>query len=288
MEAIGKRVFLLGMHAFRLQNFLVSSNKEWQERQRKTYPEKPEACFYVDFHTHCLPGLDDGAKDLDVSLQMLHCEASQQVDLLIATPHYYPHRETIEGFLQRRETAYSALLSCPEAGGISLLRGAEVYLERDLEYEKDLSSLCFTGTNCLLLEFPYRRLEDWVLAAVENIGYKYRIRPILAHMDRYRQEFTPEDYDRIFAIENVVCQINAEALLQRSGLSFVLSLIKKKVPLVFGSDCHDMGDRAPVLARGLSVLREKVGDGVFFRLMEEAASLVSIGKGSSGCRHLGM
>lgn len=61
----------------------------------------------IDCHTHLLPGIDDGAKDLSTSLEMLNEEKKQGVDYVIATPHFYANRDKMEKFIDRRERAYS-------------------------------------------------------------------------------------------------------------------------------------------------------------------------------------
>ena len=43
----------------------------------------------IDFHTHILPGVDDGSKNLDESLQLLQMEQQQGIDIVVLTPHYY-------------------------------------------------------------------------------------------------------------------------------------------------------------------------------------------------------
>lgn len=43
----------------------------------------------IDFHSHILPGIDDGARNLETSLAMLRQVSSQRVDYMIATPHFY-------------------------------------------------------------------------------------------------------------------------------------------------------------------------------------------------------
>ena len=43
----------------------------------------------IDFHTHILPGIDDGAKDVSVSAAMLEMEKEQGVNEIVLTPHYY-------------------------------------------------------------------------------------------------------------------------------------------------------------------------------------------------------
>ena len=47
----------------------------------------------TEYHCHILPGIDDGAKDVETSLEMIETMKSQGVDRIIATPHFYAHRE---------------------------------------------------------------------------------------------------------------------------------------------------------------------------------------------------
>ena len=47
----------------------------------------------TDFHSHILPGVDDGSKDVEMSVAMLRTLAEQGVDRVVATPHFYPRRE---------------------------------------------------------------------------------------------------------------------------------------------------------------------------------------------------
>ena len=63
----------------------------------------------VDFHSHILPGIDDGSKSLEMSIEMLRLEAEQGIGHVVATPHFYPQYDTPERFLERRAAAQNAL-----------------------------------------------------------------------------------------------------------------------------------------------------------------------------------
>ena len=43
----------------------------------------------IDFHTHILPGIDDGSRNVEMSLRMLAAQREQQVDEIVATPHLH-------------------------------------------------------------------------------------------------------------------------------------------------------------------------------------------------------
>jgi protein-tyrosine phosphatase len=60
----------------------------------------------IDFHTHVLPGIDDGSRDIAMTERMLEMEMEQGITRVIATPHFYAHRRSVDSFLERRSAAY--------------------------------------------------------------------------------------------------------------------------------------------------------------------------------------
>ena len=63
----------------------------------------------IDFHTHILPGIDDGSSDLQMSMAMLNEERHQGVDVVVLTPHFYGSQESIDHFIHKRNKAYALL-----------------------------------------------------------------------------------------------------------------------------------------------------------------------------------
>ena len=59
----------------------------------------------IDFHSHVLPGIDDGSPSVEASVEMLRMEAEQGIRHVVATPHFYPRHDTPEHFLRRRAEA---------------------------------------------------------------------------------------------------------------------------------------------------------------------------------------
>ena len=86
----------------------------------------------IDFHTHVLPGMDDGAADEETSLGMLRLCTEQGVDTVFATSHFYADEEDPASFLKRRAEAFRRLREAYAAGGNdageipTLLPGAEI------------------------------------------------------------------------------------------------------------------------------------------------------------------
>ena len=63
----------------------------------------------IDFHSHVLPGIDDGSRNIETSIEMLRLSRNAGVDRMIATPHFYADEDRIEHFLEKREHAYQRL-----------------------------------------------------------------------------------------------------------------------------------------------------------------------------------
>ena len=63
----------------------------------------------TDLHTHILPGMDDGARNVQESLDLLRMEWEQGVHTVVLTPHLYRDRENLSHFLHRRERAVEEL-----------------------------------------------------------------------------------------------------------------------------------------------------------------------------------
>ena len=63
----------------------------------------------TDFHTHVLPGMDDGSASLSESIAMLREAFQQGITHVVATPHFYPQKDSPEEFLRRRQVAEDRL-----------------------------------------------------------------------------------------------------------------------------------------------------------------------------------
>ena len=110
----------------------------------------------IDFHSHILPGIDDGSKTVDMSIAMLRMEAEQGIRHVVATPHFYPQHDTPERFLRRRAEAEYVLR---EAMGKydnlpKLSLGAEVYYFPGISDSESISKLTIDQKRCILIEMP--------------------------------------------------------------------------------------------------------------------------------------
>ena len=68
----------------------------------------------TDLHCHILPNMDDGARDVETSIELLNMEKSQGVDNLIFTSHFHCDDELVDSYIARRADSVRELASdCP-------------------------------------------------------------------------------------------------------------------------------------------------------------------------------
>lgn len=198
----------------------------------------------TDYHCHVLPEIDDGAKNTDMSVQMLEMLHGQGVERVTATPHFYAHREkSVRRFLEKRQQSYDKLMSCKNLFG-ELILGAEVAIEHGISELEGIERLAISGTDLILLEFPYGPYAEWMSEEIYNISCEYHLTPVIAHIHRYIGYYSRSEMEHILKT-NAVFQINNEAFGSFREKRFVKTLMKSGAPVVFGSDSHNMSGRRP-------------------------------------------
>ena len=210
----------------------------------------------TDLHTHILPGIDDGAADLEKALQMLRAQKANGVERVALTPHFYPLREEVEEFLEKRQGTYAQLMSNWDAETMPQLRlGAEVHYSPGLT-EMDLRSLTLDKTDYLLLE-----LSDTVMPAfIEQVfqcAQDQGITPVLAHVERcvYFAE-RPERLLRLIEM-GALAQISLRMLPTRRIRNFAEVCLQNNVAQIIASDIHALGEGKSTLGELVEGLSEE-------------------------------
>ena len=186
----------------------------------------------LDFHAHVLPGADHGSDGLQTSLRQLALAEQAGIDVLVATPHFYPQRDDFDHFLKKREAA-RAELADNYGGSIRLLLGAEVHVCVGLDHLEGLEELCIPGTRVMLCELPFRGLTGGMTETFERLLEDREIVPVLAHVDRYE----PTTIENLFSM-GINGQLNAEPLSRRFHRRRLLPWIDRGQIVALGSDIH--------------------------------------------------
>ncbi len=151
----------------------------------------------VDFHSHLIPGIDDGAADMDTSLQLLEGLQSLGFSGVITTPHihgdfYRNSTATIQAGLKEVQAA----LPASGAAGLQLGVSAEYYLDNYFLEKVLPHGLMTFGDKQVLVEVSmmgWPQNFDQMLFAVQAAGYK----PVLAHPERYQFEQSVKVFENL-------------------------------------------------------------------------------------------
>lgn len=232
----------------------------------------------TDFHSHILPGIDDGSQNVQMSKQMLELEAKTGVTTIVATPHFYLSQQNVERFAEKRRAAYEKLAPVAEEMGIDIVCGAEVYYSPSL-IDCDLSPLCIGDTRYMMIELPYTKLSDNFIREFHSFigNISSEITPILAHAERYLR-FTDEK--SLYEIMNtdMIVQLNSGSFKAFSpNIKFMLDLLKHDMAHLLGTDCHNTTSRAPNMDIAKKVIGKKISPRCFDRLMYNAEIVLSNG-----------
>lgn len=213
----------------------------------------------IDFHTHILPGVDDGARTPRDSIALLRRLREDGVTRVALTPHFYADETPPRVFFPARERAYRSLLAALPPGERfpEMKLGAEVHYYSGISHLDCLPNLCLAGTNLLLLEMPFSPWEGSALREVLEIGRSRALTVSLAHVERYRGLASRGMWEDLLA-GGVLFQVNAESFLS-SPLERhrALRALSRGEIAFLGSDCHDLRRRPPRMGELQALLTEK-------------------------------
>lgn len=214
----------------------------------------------VDFHTHILPGVDDGSKSVEQSLEMLQQQKQQGIETVVLTPHFYPQNDQPQRFIARRQQAFEKLLEAAEKENLpQLLLGAEVYYFNGIGSWEGLRDLAIEGTDFVLIEMPFAKWTDRMYDELDGIYHNLGLVPVIAHIERYINIFTANRVMKQLKELNVRIQANAEFFIDSKTRNLALKLLKNSDINILGSDCHNLEDRKPNLAQAEEIICSRLG-----------------------------
>lgn len=213
----------------------------------------------IDFHSHILPCMDDGSKDVAQSIEMLTRLGEQGIDTVVATPHFYAANESVDEFLKRRNDSYAKLKSELPDGLPTVLLGAEVYFYSGIGNLSGLESLCIEGTDILLLEMPFLTWSSYTMGELHDIACTRAVTVALAHIDRYMHMQRPGIWSALTSY-GVIFQVNADCFASFRTRSKAVKMLDSGAIQMLGSDCHNMSSRAPDFEVAFKYLTKKLGE----------------------------
>lgn len=218
-----------------------------------------ETSEYYDMHCHILPGVDDGSRTMEMSLQMLEMEYGQGVRNILLTPHCFAGRTQPQLLMEQYEALKEqAAKKFPE---LTLYLGNELmYSDTVIEELTAGNAYTINDTAYTLVEF-YTDISWKALAgAMRRLGSE-GYQPILAHMERYECLMRHEERVDELIDQGVLMQMNSGSvvggLFDRQAAECRRLIERGRIHLL-GTDAHRIGWREPNLGDGIRALEKKI------------------------------
>ena len=212
----------------------------------------------VDVHCHMLPRIDDGSKDVAMSLEMIRRSVEQGVEGIVFTPHFYADMCSPEAFINRRAKALAELEAELESLPVipQYTVGAEVHYFRGISRIKDLERLCIGRSDYILIELPFRDLQPYMIDEVEEISQVTGLNVIIAHIERYLDQ-DKRLVRRLLENPDLLIQCNAEFFIGRRTQTKAIKMLKKGYVDLIASDSHNLDSRRPNIAEAVRIIGNK-------------------------------
>ena len=200
----------------------------------------------IDLHSHILPGLDDGAKTIEESLQMARLAVSEGIETIIATPHHkngaYENEKTdIQTSLQtfRKQLEINQI-------PLTVLAGQEVRLYGELIEDLETGTIqTIHDTNYVLIEFPSNHIPRYANRLFFELLQK-GIQPILVHPERNMEIVENPNLLYEFVRNGVSAQLTSGSISGKFGKKIKkvsADLIAANLVHFIASDAHNVTSR---------------------------------------------
>ena len=216
-----------------------------------------------DIHCHILPGVDDGARNMEESLWMLNKEYQEGVRHVILTPHFRydmfePHMNIVtRQFMQLRRAAMNI-----GDEGMRLYLGCELHSSMDMvECLKKGRRLTLAGSRYVLVEFSNGDEKNYIEERVRSLLMNGFI-PIIAHVERYKA--TRNDIGFLTELTDMGAhiQVNADTISGQDGFgakTFARKVMKHGLLDFVGSDGHRKTERIPEIGKCVAKMEKTMG-----------------------------
>jgi protein-tyrosine phosphatase len=212
----------------------------------------------IDFHSHILPYIDDGAKSFDMSLDMLRLSQDEGVRYICATSHYIPGEIELslkDYIVKLNNLRHLCQLKDIE---INLVPALEIYMSLELpRLYKEKKIWGINDSKYLLIEFPMQTVPLYA----EEVLYELRLEgaiPVIAHPERNFAIMKDENILINFLNQGILAQVNAGSLRGIYGKdikSFAEHLVSRNMVHLLGSDGHNDRERSTTIGGGREAIR---------------------------------
>ena len=225
---------------------------------------------YIDIHTHILPGVDDGSGSMEETNQMLQIAQEQQIETIVATPHYIPGGRNLSVNLLRERLEQVQAEAHKINPNMKLFLGNEIYYSDSIiEDLKAGKVLTMANSRYILVEFSPKDSEQHIYQAMSRLVRAGYI-PILAHVERYRCFYKKEYLIQDLIEVGCYIQMNSRSLVSNlldSEAAYHRSLIKLGLVHLIASDCHDIKVRIPYMRKTAQMMARKYDESLVDKIL---------------------
>lgn len=215
----------------------------------------------LDIHSHILPAVDDGARDIDEAVRMCRLSARDGIRVMVATPHAHDglHPTHDPAFLHNKVADLNGLLG----GRLRVVLGCELrFTHASVEHIcHEKSAPTIAGGPYALIEFPHAVVpvgSSRVMFELMNRG----IKPVVAHPERNRQLMSEPELLYELVETGVLGQLDAGSITGHFGKKVEQTarlMLESGLVHIIASDCHNTRNRAPGLSDAVAAAAEVIG-----------------------------
>ncbi|MCZ0717282.1 tyrosine-protein phosphatase [Aerococcus kribbianus] len=234
----------------------------------------------IDMHCHILPGVDDGAKDLDMAIAMANAARREGITHILATPHHHTkdYNNTGDQVNQRVARLQEEL----DRRGIDLIvfPSQEVHIHGELMANITKGDILFTDLNnsYLLIEFPSNEIPEFSYQIIFELLNR-NIRPVIVHPERNTKLMEDPGILRRFVDQGCYAQVTAASYLGVFGSEVEAAaryMIEHRLVHMMASDAHRPdGVRGFHMAEAFKQLEKDYGVSLVFDYQQNVRSLVN-------------
>ena len=233
----------------------------------------------IDLHCHLLPGVDDGSKNMDISLKLANDAVRDGIDYALLTPHhmngvYLNHKKAVIQQTQEFQVELDR-----HKIPLKVFPGQEVRINGDLLTALDQDDILFADESgrYLMLEFP----DDDVPSYTSNMIYELMQRgiiPVIVHPERNTKIMKQPDVLYDLLSRGCLSQITAGSYVGIFGhkvQKFSKQLIQAGQAYIFASDAHNLPKRNYEMGNAFKKFEVEYGDSYVKRFENNAKNIIN-------------
>lgn len=213
----------------------------------------------IDIHNHILPGVDDGAKTIEESIESIKYLKKLGITDIVLTSHYINNTKYQINVLKRKEILKELKKETKDLD-INLYLGNEIFVsDKIIELLNKGEITTLNGSKYILIEFPLNQVLHHIEEVVCDLN-EIGLVPIIAHPERYR--YFKENYAKLEELLEYKCllQCNIESINGKYGKTakkIFKKLIKEKRVTFLATDFHHI-NHSYLLEKSLKKLMKKI------------------------------